>query len=51
MPTPRQAGAGHLVVLSRLANDVDSPVRFLHYAAAFSGWNPARPGDRAAGVP
>ena len=44
MPAPQQAGAGHLAVPSQLAADKDSPVRFLHDAAAFSGWKP-----RAAG--
>jgi hypothetical protein len=39
-----------LAVLSQLAVEEDSPARFLHHAATFSGWNPARPGDRAAGV-
>jgi hypothetical protein len=50
MPAPQQAGAGHLAVLAQRAAEEDSPVRFLHDAAAFSGWSPARPGDRAAGV-
>jgi len=50
MSAPQQAGAGHVVVLSQLAADEDWSARFLPDAAAFSGWNPRRPGDRAAGV-